>query len=106
MYLSGLLFLLAFIAIFILVAAFRGTQQGLYFLIPAGIVLLVMSSMMFTSGLEIQSGQTITNETADKTVESYDYKQILSQNQTTWLGLIMALSSVFLILMGVSGRFM
>jgi len=106
MYIIGLLFLLGFIAVFVMAAALRGTQQGLYFLIPAGIVLLMMSSMVFTSGMEIQTGKTITNETADKTVESYDYEQILSDNQITWIGFVFALSGVLLILLGVSGRFM
>jgi len=105
MYLSGLLFLLAFMATFVIAAALRGTQQGLYFLVPAGIMLLVMSSMIFGTGVEIQSGQTITNETADKTIETYDYEQIFSDNQINYIGFIVAILGVLLTLMGVSGRF-
>lgn len=116
MHIIGMFFVLSIAAIFILAAALRGTKKSLFFLVPAGVIFLILSSVILTyGGIDIPTGTDITvyNETKEtgdvlrtenKTTE---YSNLFhdEENMQRWFGLLMSAIGVMLILFGTAWRF-
>lgn len=115
MYISGFWFLGFVAGILILAAAMRGTRASLYLLIPAGAVFLLMSSLVFSGGVEIPNGKKITvyNETkvsndiirTENKTTTYENVFNTDSRMNNWFGAIMTIIGIILILIGTDWRF-
>lgn len=116
MHIAGLYFILAIAGIFIVAAALRGSKNSLYFLIPAGVIFLILSAGLYSDGIHIKDGSEVTvyneTETANDVIRTENktasYTTLFHENPKLggWFNFMIAMIGVMLILFGTAWRFL